>query len=92
MKKQNKLRVFSVWLFLSFILIGCGSSDEATNIEEPEKKSTFVMIHFEAGYQGRLNNDLPINIPNEYMTMDFGWQEYLFGTAQKLYQYPLKYK
>lgn len=50
------------------------------------ESGTFVMIHFEAGYKGRLANDLPIDIPAEYMTMDFGWQEYLFETAEKLVQ------
>ncbi len=49
-------------------------------------KYTFAMIHFEAGYKGRLDNDLPIDIPVEYMAMDFGWQEYLFDTAEKLVQ------
>ena len=48
--------------------------------------STFVMIHFEAGYQGRLDNNSPINIPQQYLTMDFGWQAYLFETAVKLVQ------
>ena len=51
-----------------------------------QSKYTFVMIHFEAGYQGRLNNDLPINIPQEYMTIHLGWQAYLFDTAKKLVQ------
>ena len=46
--------------------------------------STFIMIHFEAGYQGRLSNDLPIDLPEEYKKMDFGWQVYLFETAKKL--------
>ncbi len=86
MKEQNKLIVFSIWLFLSLIFIGCGSNDTSTDVVKSEGKSTFVMIHLEAGYQGRLNNNLPIDIPNEYITMDFGWQEYLFDTAKKLVQ------
>lgn len=51
-----------------------------------QESNTFVMIHFEAGYKGRLENNLPIDIPAEYMTMDLGWQEYLFKTAEKLVQ------
>ncbi len=86
MKIQNRLKVFSIWLFLIFFLIGCGNSDESTKAEEHESKSTFVMIHLEAGYKGRIDNNLPIDIPQEYMTMDFGWQEYLFDTAKKLVQ------
>jgi len=54
--------------------------------DEAAADETFVMIHFEAGYKGRLDNNLPINIPAEYMTDDFGWQEYLFDTAEKLVQ------
>jgi len=45
-----------------------------------------VAIHFEAGYKSRIFNDLPIEIPPEYLTMDFGWQEYNFQTAQNLVQ------
>ena len=56
----------------------------ATNSSNSSSNYTFVMIHFEAGYKGRLDNDLPIDIPSEYMTMTFGWQEYLFETAEKL--------
>jgi len=48
--------------------------------------NTFIMIHFEAGYQGIFDNNLPIDIPLNYLTMDFGWQEYLYETAVKLVQ------
>ena len=73
-------------LTLVFFIVGCGEGNSSSNVEKPKSKSTFVMIHFEAGYQGRLNNDLPITIPQEYMNMEFGWQEYLFDTAKKLVQ------
>ncbi len=56
-----------------------------TTVKAAESAS-FVMIHFEAGYKGRLGDDLPIDIPAEYLTMDFGWQEYLFETAERLVQ------
>jgi hypothetical protein len=63
---------------------------EYSNIElfklTNHNKYTFVMIHFEAGYKGRLDNDLPIGLPEKYRIMDFGWQEYLFETAKKLVQ------
>ncbi len=86
MKKQNIFKFFTIWIFSSFIFLGCGSNSESADIVVPSKKSTFVMIHLEAGYQARLDNNLPINIPQEYMIMNFGWQEYLFDTAQKLVQ------
>ncbi len=56
------------------------------NNNNRSNKYTFVMIHFEAGYKGRLGNNLPIAIPEEYMAIDLGWQEYLFETATKLVQ------
>ncbi len=63
---------------------------EYSNIElfklTDNSKNTFVMIHFEAGYKGRLDNNLPINLPEKYRVMDFGWQEYLYETAVKLVQ------
>ncbi len=87
MERENKLKIFSIWFLLSFIFIGCGSSSQSTTANDSKQsKYTFVMIHFEAGYQGRLNNDLPIDIPQEYMNMDLGWQAYLFDTAKKLVQ------
>ena len=86
MKQDNTLTKILLLLFLSFILIGCSDDANSTNINNNSNKYTFVMIHFEAGYKGRLDNDLPIDIPQKYMTMDFGWQEYLFETAKKLVQ------
>jgi len=66
------------------LLSACSKTDEFQLIKD--SKYTFVAIHFEAGYKGRLDNDLPIDIPEEYVTMGFGWQEYLFETAEKLVQ------
>ena len=73
-------------LFLQIVLLlsACDITDETEVMND--SANSFVMIHFEAGYKGRLNNDLPIDIPVEYLTMDFGWQEYLFETAEKLVQ------
>ncbi len=73
-----------IFLQIALLLSACSNTDEI----EPTNDSTnsFVMIHFEAGYKGRLDNDLPIDIPAEYLTMDFGWQEYLFETAEILVQ------
>jgi len=84
--KKTKLLLLNLITIMTLTFIGCGGGSSSLNAEEPKSKSTFVMIHLEAGYQGRLNNDLPINIPNEYMSMNFGWQEYLFDTAEKLVQ------
>ncbi len=86
MNKKNKLKNFCLSLFLTLIVVGCSNESESTNVDNNPSKQTFVMIHFEAGYKGRLANDLPIDIPQKYMTMDFGWQEYLFETAEKLVQ------
>ena len=87
MRKQKKLKFFTIWLLLNFVFIGCGSDSLSTNTNSnSQSKYTFVMIHFEAGYQGRLDDNLPINIPQEYMAIDFGWQKYLFDTAKKLVQ------
>lgn len=85
MKKYNKLIILTLWLSLSFIFISCSSS-KSVDVVKDDAKSTFVMIHLEAGYKGRLDNNLPIDIPQEYISMDFGWQEYLFDTAKKLVQ------
>ena len=73
-----------IFLQIAILLSACSNSSEL----QPTNDSTytFVMIHFEAGYKGRLDNDLPIDIPEEYHTMDFGWQEYLFETAEKVVQ------
>jgi len=73
-----------IFLQIALLLSACSKTDELQPINN--SKYTFVAIHFEAGYKGRLNNDLPIDIPEEYLTMDFGWQEYLFETAKKLVQ------
>ena len=72
------------FLLIALLLIACHKTTEP--IPTNNSKYTFVAIHFEAGYKGRLDNDLPIEIPEEYMTMDFGWQEYLWETAVKLVQ------
>ena len=73
-----------IFLQISLLLISCGKTTEP--IPTNNSKYTFVAIHFEAGYKGRLDNDLPIVLPEEYVTMNFGWQEYLFETAEKLVQ------
>jgi len=73
-----------ILLQIAILLSSCGETTEP----QPTNTSTytFVMIHFEAGYKGRLANDLPMDFPEEYLKMDFGWQEYLFETAAKLVQ------
>jgi len=73
-----------IFLLIALLLSACDKTTES--IPTNNSKYTFVAIHFEAGYKGRLDNDLPIEIPEEYMTMDFGWQEYLWETAEKLVQ------
>ena len=73
-----------LFLQIALLLCSCSETEELQPINE--SKYTFVAIHFEAGYKGRLVNDLPIDFPEEYLTMDFGWQEYLFETAKKLVQ------
>ncbi len=78
-KTDHKIRSF---IFIAGVALLFGLP---TTVKAAES-DTFVMIHFEAGYKGRLADDLPIDIPAEYMTMDFGWQEYLFETAEKLVQ------
>jgi len=73
-----------LFLQIALLLSACDKTTEP--IPTNNSKYTFVAIHFEAGYKGRLNNDLPIDLPGEYVPMDFGWQEYLFETAEKLVQ------
>jgi hypothetical protein len=68
---------------LIILVSDCSGSNSSS---DDSSKYSFVMIHFEAGYKGILNNDLPIDIPDEFKTMDFGWQKYLFETAKKLVQ------
>ena len=73
-----------LFLLIAILFSACDKTTEP--IPTNNSKYTFVAIHFEAGYKGRLDNDLPIDLPEEYATMDFGWQEYLFETAEKLVQ------
>ncbi len=73
-----------LFLQIALLLSACDKTTEP--IPTNNSKYTFVAIHFEAGYKGRLDNDLPMDLPEEYVTMDFGWQEYLFETAEKLVQ------
>ena len=73
-----------LFLQITLMLSACSQTTVPQTIEN--STYTFVMVHFEAGYKGRLDNDLPIDIPEEYLIMDFGWQEYLFETAERLVQ------
>jgi len=69
--------------------VGCSQNSPVSPDESFAAESetyTFIAIHFEAGYKGRILDDLPIELPAEYMAMDFGWQEYHFETAQNLVQ------
>lgn len=87
-------KTFTLWnnatFYTAIKAYNNSGESEYSNIElfklTNHNKYTFVMIHFEAGYKGRLDNDLPINLPEKYRTMDFGWQAYLFETAKKLVQ------
>ena len=71
-------------IFLQIVLLLSSCSETTEPQPTNNSKYTFVAIHFESGYKGRLDNDLPIDIPEKYLTMDFGWQEYLFETSKKL--------
>ncbi len=89
MKTINVIMILTI-TNLFFYFLPCNLSfsavaDSDIAIEDNKRsKNTFVMIHFEAGHKGRLDNNLPIVIPEKYRTMDFGWQEYLYETAVKL--------
>jgi hypothetical protein len=73
--------------FLGLILISCiALSGCSTSLEADPDTYTFVAIHFEAGYAGKIENDLPIDLPADYLAMDFGGQKYLFETAVRLVQ------
>ena len=75
-----------LFLQIALLLCACDKTTEPIPINNNNSRYTFVAIHFEAGYKGRLDYDLPIDLPEEYVIMDFGWQEYLFETAEKLVQ------
>jgi hypothetical protein len=91
MDRSYRLSFLCLFLILSLALAGYASSTNSSEAASPSEAepavsdtTTFVAIHFEAGYRGRIANDLPIELPPEYLEMEFGWQEYLFETAQNL--------
>ncbi len=89
MNRTIRLAIPFLFLMLMMASTGCSQDSPASPNEIPtadSESNTFVAIHFEAGYQGRIVNDLPIELPPEYLAMDFGWQEYHFETAQNLVQ------
>ncbi len=89
MNRTIRLAIPFLFLMLIVASIGCSQDSPASPNEIPTtapESNTFVAVHFEAGYKGRIVNDLPIELPPEYLAMDFGWQEYHFETAQNLVQ------
>lgn len=86
MKPQIRLRCLPLLLASPLSLLACIPDwfESSCTSEELATANTFVMIHFEAGHKGRINNDLPIDLPAEFLAMDYGWQEYHFETAKAL--------
>jgi len=74
---------------LTMVFMGC--RETAVSIPDSDaalSRLSFVMIHLEAGYQSRLDNNLPpgIVLPDEYRKRELGWQEYLWPTVISLVQ------
>jgi hypothetical protein len=88
-KCKTGLRLLGMIFILNLATAGC-SQDGPADLVDPGSPDpdtyTFVAIHLEAGYKGRINDDLPIDLPAEYLAMELGWQAYLFDTARNLVQ------
>jgi len=89
MNRKPRLGILCLFLISILASVGC-SQDGPVNPDDTDSPGpgtyTFVMIHLEAGYKARIEDNLIIELPPEYLAMDFGWQAYLFETAQDLVQ------